>query len=118
MIEAIVESRCTGCNACVAVCPSDVFVAAASGPPIIARPDQCQTCFMCELYCAADAIYVGPNAEAREGARAEAMAAAGALGHYRRDSGWDEWGLDPRYANAHWRMDEIFARARAATQST
>jgi NAD-dependent dihydropyrimidine dehydrogenase PreA subunit len=29
--------------------------------PVIARPEDCQTCFMCELYCRADALYVGPD---------------------------------------------------------
>lgn len=34
-------------------------------------------------------------------------------GFNRRDSSWDEWANDPRHANEHWRMDGIFALARA-----
>ncbi|HEX7760540.1 MAG TPA: ferredoxin family protein [Caulobacteraceae bacterium] len=114
MIELIVEDRCVGCNACVEVCPTNVLEGATSGAPKIARQDDCQTCFMCELYCPADAIYVDPDCEARAPANEAAILASGLLGQYRRDSGWGEWALDSRYANAHWRMDGIFARARRA----
>jgi len=114
MIELIVSARCTGCNACVTVCPTNVFEPRSAGPPLVARPDACQTCFMCELYCKADALYVGPDCERRGGADEASLLAAGLLGQYRRDSGWDEWEGDPRFANEHWRMEDIFARARAA----
>jgi NAD-dependent dihydropyrimidine dehydrogenase PreA subunit len=115
MIDLIVQDRCTGCNACVRVCPTDVFEPSASGPPTIARPDACQTCFLCELYCDADALYVGPDCEAPGPVDEAVLVASGLLGGYRRDSGWGEWAGDPRYANQHWRMDSIFARGRAAT---
>jgi NAD-dependent dihydropyrimidine dehydrogenase PreA subunit len=51
MIELVSPNRCTGCNICVAVCPTNVFDASPDGPPVIARQSSCQTCFMCELYC-------------------------------------------------------------------
>jgi hypothetical protein len=44
------------------------------------------------------------------------LAAAGLLGRFRRDSGWDEWQGDPQYANQHWRMEEVFARGRDLAQ--
>ena len=44
----------------VDACPDDVFERTASGVPTIARLDDCQTCFLCELYCPADALYVSP----------------------------------------------------------
>jgi len=50
MIELLVNARCTQCNACVAACPMNVFEAVPGGPPRIARPADCQTCYMCELY--------------------------------------------------------------------
>ncbi len=115
MIDLILTSRCTGCNACVIVCPTNVFEPRGGGPPAIARQDACQTCFMCELYCPADALYVGPDCEAPSPTDEATLLASGRLGQYRRDSGWDEWADDPRYANQHWRMDAIFARARAAS---
>ena len=49
MIEIVSPSRCTACNICVSACPTNVFDKAPGAPPVIARPDDCQTCFMCEL---------------------------------------------------------------------
>lgn len=109
MIELVVAERCTACGQCVAVCPSNVFDGAEAGAPVIARAQDCQTCFMCELYCAADALYVGPNAERPEPVEAQAIVASGLLGQYRRDSGWDEW--QDRFPNEQWRMETVFRRA-------
>ncbi len=113
MIELIVASRCTGCNVCVKVCPTDVFDVSDNGPPRIARPSACQTCFMCELYCDADALYVGPDCAASGAVEEQALLAQGALGRYRRDSGWGAWSSDPDHSNEHWRMELVFALARA-----
>jgi NAD-dependent dihydropyrimidine dehydrogenase PreA subunit len=109
MIELVVEDRCTDCGACVEACPRDVFEPGPAGRPVIARGGDCQTCYLCELYCPADAIYVGPNCEQAEPTSAEAVAPL--LGCFRRDSGWGEWSAT--VPNEHWRMGEIFARARA-----
>jgi NAD-dependent dihydropyrimidine dehydrogenase PreA subunit len=116
MIEAIVAARCTGCNACVEVCPTNVFTAASAGPPVIARQDACQTCFLCELYCDVDARYVGPDCEAPAPVDEAALLASGLLGQYRRDSGWGGSEGDPRFTNEHWRMESIFARAAVAAR--
>ena len=116
MIEFVSQSRCITCNKCVQVCPMNVFSAVKNAPPVMARQEDCQTCFICELYCPEDALFVGPDAEAVEGFDPATVAASGLLGQYRRDSGWGEWAGDPRYANQHWRMESIFARARAAVQ--
>ncbi len=91
MIELIISDRCTNCGACVQVCPANVIGAAPAGPPVLARVDDCQTCFMCELYCRADAIYVAPDCDRRVAVTAEEVVASGRLGQYRRHSGWDEW---------------------------
>jgi len=88
MIALILEDRCDGCNACVATCPTDVFDATET-VPIIARINACQTCYMCELYCAKDAIYVAPDQNAAETVAYEAVLASGQLGQIRRDHGWD-----------------------------
>jgi hypothetical protein len=93
------------------------------GRPLIARVDQCQTCFMCELYCDADALYVAPDQRVCERVDPAAIRASGHLGRLRRDYGWnrkqeaaeplaDFWQLGPllregaeiaarRYADRH-----------------
>lgn len=109
MIELIVSDRCTSCGACVEVCPTNVLDAALSGSPVLARVDDCQTCFMCELYCRADAIYVHPDADRRAAVTAADVLANGCLGQYRRHSGWDEWA--ERYPNDQWLMEVVFRRA-------
>lgn len=112
MIEVIVADRCTGCGRCAEVCPSNVFDLVEGGPPVIARQGDCQTCFMCELYCRADALYVDPDCDHPRPITAEAAIASGTLGQYRRHSGWDEWaGI---YPNEQWRMELVFRRAAEA----
>ncbi|EIM29992.1 4Fe-4S binding protein [Microvirga lotononidis] len=112
MIELIVADRCTSCNTCVSVCPTNVLEAVPGGPPLIARKDDCQTCFMCELYCEPDAIYVAPDCEGSTPTDEAAIVASGLLGEFRRHHGWHEWAGDPRYPNEHWRMESVFLRAR------
>lgn len=111
MIELIVADRCTDCGACVEVCPANVLDQGA-GLPVLARVEDCQTCFMCELYCRADAIYVAPDCDRRVAVSAEEVIASGCLGQYRKHSGWDEWA--DRFPNEQWLMDVVFRRATAA----
>jgi len=113
VIELLMKDRCTQCNQCVAVCPSNVFDAVPGGVPVIARQSDCQTCYMCEMYCATDALFVGSDCENPEPVDEAVVLASGQLGRIRRDSGWDEWAEDPRYQNQMWYMGEVFKRARA-----
>jgi NAD-dependent dihydropyrimidine dehydrogenase PreA subunit len=110
VIEAIIADRCTSCRACVDVCPTNVFDTGADGRPVIARQADCQTCFMCELYCKADALYVAPDCDRTVPVDTTALIASGLLGQFRRHSGWDEW--QGQYPNEHWLMDGVFKRAR------
>lgn len=113
MIALLVESRCTQCDECVKICPSNVFDAVPNAAPEIARQADCQTCYMCEMYCAADALFVGSDCEHEEVFDEAAVIASGQLGKIRRDSGWGEWEADPRYQNQMWYMGEVFKRGRA-----
>lgn len=89
MIALILEESCTGCNTCVTVCPTLVLAETARVPDI-ADLDACQTCYMCELHCPENAIYVGPDQFAVEAIDPAAAIASGQLGKVRRDHGWNQ----------------------------
>lgn len=63
MIARIDESKCVGCGTCVERCPLDVF-RLTDGHAVIAYPDDCMTCYLCERSCPAGAIFVHPFKEA------------------------------------------------------
>jgi NAD-dependent dihydropyrimidine dehydrogenase PreA subunit len=110
MIELVLADRCTTCDICVKVCPTNVFDAVPDAPPVIARQSDCQTCFMCELNCPVDALYVDPDCEHPAPADPVAVASTDWPGQYRRDSGWGRW--RGTHTDESWRMDGIFAVAR------
>ncbi|GAT69874.1 4Fe-4S ferredoxin [Planomonospora sphaerica] len=89
MIELVSRARCIACDKCVEVCPTGVFDTGEDGVPVIARQADCQTCFMCEAYCPADALFVAPRAHPLpEPPDETALAESGLLGGYRRQIGW------------------------------
>lgn len=93
MIETILSERCTGCNDCVTACPDHVLDPGPTGaPPVIARGAQCQTCFLCELYCTHDAIYVAVEGP---GTGTTLHHPAPLIGRLRHDYGWDGRTDDP-----------------------
>ncbi|HTO63245.1 MAG TPA: ferredoxin family protein [Bradyrhizobium sp.] len=89
MIEVIDAERCTSCDICVNVCPTNVFDKTA-GVPVIARQADCQTCFLCELYCPEDALFVSPHVDAAQEIDVVALKRGALLGSYRRAIGWTE----------------------------
>ncbi|MFZ0387667.1 MAG: ferredoxin family protein [Solirubrobacteraceae bacterium] len=107
MIELIDPERCTNCNICIRVCPTDVFDRTDTGPPTIARQDVCQTCFMCEVFCPEDAMYVAPmRRPAPDGSPhldSERLLREGYFGSYRARLGWGE-GRRPPHTD-----DEVLA---------
>ena len=87
MIELVSDTRCIRCDLCVKVCPTNVFDAVPDEAPVIARQEDCQTCFMCELYCPVDALYVAPDAEHATLVDEQVVTGNGLLGSYRQ-VGW------------------------------
>lgn len=108
MIELISPSRCTGCNICVHACPTNVFEATPDGPPRVARQSDCQTCFMCELYCPEDALYVAPVADLPAPVQERDHRIQAQLGSYREAIGWGQ-GRKPLALND--RSYELLLRA-------
>jgi NAD-dependent dihydropyrimidine dehydrogenase PreA subunit len=88
MIELVSHERCITCQACVSACPENVFDRRDHAPPVIARPDDCQTCFLCELYCPVDALYVSPLADEHEIVDERQLIESGLLGSFQRAMGW------------------------------
>ena len=90
MIELVSRSRCIECNLCVKVCPTNVFDAVENDIPVIARPDDCQTCFMCEANCPVDALYVAPQFNVHVAVDEADLEARGLIGGFRAN-----WGIGP-----------------------
>ncbi|MCX7299094.1 MAG: ferredoxin family protein [Rhodobacterales bacterium] len=90
MIEVISDSRCIRCDICVRVCPANVFAKDDQGLPIIARQDDCQTCFLCEIYCPTDALFVAEAADGPIGITEAEVEDRGLFGVYARGLGWSK----------------------------
>lgn len=108
VIEVISAARCVECNQCVSVCPTNVFERVEDGIPVIARQSDCQTCFMCELYCPVDALYVAPDSEKVIGVTEAGLQEQGLLGGYREKVGWGK-GRQP--VASHEFMYKLASRA-------
>jgi len=65
-IQKIDRELCNGCQRCVQICPQDVlrFDPKEKRPHIQYLRD-CQSCFLCEIECPKEAIYVTPFREKR-----------------------------------------------------
>lgn len=85
MIEIIDAERCTSCDIYVSVCTSNVFDKTDEISAIAVR-----TCFLCELYCPEDALYVSPFADESQTADLSALKQVDAMGSHRRAIGWTE----------------------------
>ena len=61
MIKSIDFDKCDGCYVCVELCTKDVLrLEEGTKKAVVAYPDDCQTCFTCEMNCPLGAIYVDP----------------------------------------------------------
>lgn len=88
MIAALIADRCDNCSACIAACPGLVFDPGADHPKI-ERLEDCQTCYLCELACTRDALWVAPEADAAVAPPLDELLRSGQLGQVRRDHGWN-----------------------------
>ena len=59
-VKRIDYTKCSGCLRCFEVCPMDVF-RQAGREIYIAYQDDCMCCYLCELECPEDAVYVNPK---------------------------------------------------------
>jgi len=66
---------CKACGICIALCPERVFDVDKQRYPVVARPEQCTSCLLCELHCPDFAIEVKRRAKKRPAGK---PAAAGA----------------------------------------
>jgi NAD-dependent dihydropyrimidine dehydrogenase PreA subunit len=107
MIAHIFSDACTGCGTCISACPTHVLDANADGLPVIARLDQCQTCYMCELYCEQDAIYVAPDQREPEVIDLAALRSDGELGSLRRGYQWKDGTSEPGSLDHFWRLGPL-----------
>ena len=109
MIEVVSESRCIRCDICVRVCPADVFQKDDRGLPMIARQDDCQTCFLCEIWCPTDALYVAEAADGPTGISEGEVEARGLFGAYARALGWSKGraGGSDRDTTLHLRAAQV-----------
>lgn len=113
MIEIVSAERCTACNICVNVCPTNVFDVVPGKAPIIARQDACQTCFMCEVYCPVDALYVAPDADRATEVSEEWVVEQGLFGSYRREIGWTKETRELRRNDGSYRVLRAVAEQEA-----
>jgi NAD-dependent dihydropyrimidine dehydrogenase PreA subunit len=89
VIELVAAARCIACDKCVKVCPTNVFDLGADGIPVIARQEDCQTCFQCEANCPVDALFVSPHTRPLpEEPSVDELTRSGLLGSYREHIGW------------------------------
>lgn len=109
MIEVILKDVCIGCMACVRACPNDVFDADEDNKlAVIARQEDCCTCYICEAYCPVDCMYVAPQKVAVN-PDPEELRASGKLGSYRRAIGWDKHGAGSTRHHQPIPREQLFA---------
>jgi 2-oxoglutarate ferredoxin oxidoreductase subunit delta len=66
---------CKACGICIALCPEKVFDVDRQRYPVVARPEECTSCLLCELHCPDFAIEVKRRARKRPAGKPAAAAA-------------------------------------------
>ena len=78
---------CKACGVCIELCPDKVFDRDKLGYPMIARPEECSQCLLCELHCPDFAIEVRRRERKDTGERRRADARRPHRGLERRACG-------------------------------
>ncbi len=66
MIDNVNSDKCSGCGICVDVCPMDVFRMDEETKKTNAEyPEDCMTCYNCEIECPTGAIRIDPYRKER-----------------------------------------------------
>ena len=68
---------CKACGICIELCPDKVFDRDKFGYPVLARPEECSQCLLCELHCPDFAIEVRRRKRKSTGKPAAGGAPAG-----------------------------------------
>ena len=68
---------CKACGICIELCPDKVFDRDKLGNPVLARPEDCSQCLLCELHCPDFAIEVRRRERKGAGKPAAGSAPAG-----------------------------------------
>lgn len=63
MISNINKEKCIGCSKCVNACPLDTLRMGEDKKAFVAYPEDCMTCYLCEMNCPSGAVYVHPFKE-------------------------------------------------------
>ena len=74
----IYDKWCKNCGLCYGLCPKGVLAADKSGHPIVANPDACIACYLCEMLCPDMAITVYKEPAGKKGAADDSGGAPGA----------------------------------------
>jgi 2-oxoglutarate ferredoxin oxidoreductase subunit delta len=61
---------CKACGICIALCPEKVFDVDKQRYPVVARPEECTSCLLCEQHCPDFAIEVKRRAKKRPAGKA------------------------------------------------
>jgi 2-oxoglutarate ferredoxin oxidoreductase subunit delta len=66
---------CKSCGICYSICPKSVLDADKAGRPVVARPEDCIVCHLCEMMCPDMAITVHKERVANPGGKGSAEGA-------------------------------------------
>jgi 2-oxoglutarate ferredoxin oxidoreductase subunit delta len=67
--QTVYANWCKSCGICIALCPKNVYDKNETGGPVVARPDECIGCRVCEVHCPDFAISISERYPDRRNCR-------------------------------------------------